>query len=68
MAQDLMADDRFAHAVHTTRQGYDVVDYAALGLKMIPYAKWQSQGVAAVLDISAVNKVSHGHDIVRGRQ
>ena len=32
MAQDLLADERFCHAVSTDRSGYRVVDLAALGL------------------------------------
>ena len=32
MAQDLLADERFRHAVSTDRSGYHVVDLAALGL------------------------------------
>jgi hypothetical protein len=34
MAQDLLADDRFSHAV-VERDGYLAVDYAALGLTVI---------------------------------
>ena len=34
MAQDLLQDERFQHAVHVSPQGYYVVDLRALGLEM----------------------------------
>lgn len=34
MAQDLLQDGRFKHAVHLSPQGYYVVDLRALGLEI----------------------------------
>ena len=34
MAQDLLQDGRFKHAVHVSPKGYSVVDLRALGLEM----------------------------------
>jgi len=34
MAQDLLEDERFKHAVHVSPQGYYTVDLSAVGLEM----------------------------------
>ena len=41
MAQDLLASERFRHAVHRGKHGFYVVDYAALGLRMMTIEEWQ---------------------------
>ena len=35
MAQDLLADDRFSHAVVERQGGFLAVDYAAIGLTVV---------------------------------
>lgn len=49
MAQDLLADPRFAHAVRTDANGYLAVDYAALGLGLFGAEQMQAAGAQALL-------------------
>ena len=48
MAQDLLADPRYAHAVARRPSGVMIVDYAALGLDLPDFAEMQAAGAAAV--------------------
>ena len=49
MAQDLLADARYADAAIMTPSGYYVVDYARLGLRMTTLDAWLTEGMEAVL-------------------
>jgi hypothetical protein len=49
MAQDLIADARYADAAIMTASGTYVVDYARLGLRMATLDAWNADGVEAVL-------------------
>lgn len=64
MAQDLIGDKRFAHAVHANRHGYYSVDYAALGLKMVSFSQWQSKGIGGLVLSGRSEKISVRHDFV----
>lgn len=48
MAQDLVAEPAFRHAVKTMPNGYFGVDYGALGLKMTTLENWRDLGASAV--------------------
>ncbi|MFW2391079.1 MAG: tail fiber domain-containing protein, partial [Methyloceanibacter sp.] len=48
MAQDLLNDPALRNAVTQEPNGFYVVDYARLGLRMATLAQWQAQGLASV--------------------
>ncbi|MEM6596694.1 MAG: hypothetical protein AAF635_00780 [Cyanobacteria bacterium P01_C01_bin.69] len=47
MAQDLLPDN--PEAVSTDENGQYLVDYAALGLRMVAYSDWKEHGLSAVI-------------------
>lgn len=49
MAQDLLADRRFSHAVGTSEDGYFVVDYDKLDLVMTTLEDWDNFGLDAIV-------------------
>ena len=53
MAQDLLGDDNFRHAVITTPSGFYAVNYAMLGLNMATQEEWSEAGLASVLSTQA---------------
>jgi len=48
MAQDLLNNPVLRNAVILEPNGFYVVDYARLGLRMVTLAQWQAQGLASV--------------------
>ena len=58
MAQDLLGDEAFQHAVVMTQNGYYAVNYETLGLKMATLEAWRDYGLAAVLLQSPGSRVS----------
>ena len=48
MAQDLLRDPRFTHAVSRADNGFYAVNYGALGLRMTTLADWRKFGIAAL--------------------
>ena len=48
MAQDLLDQPEFSHAVSKMPEGYYQVDYDAIGMKMTTYDQWLSNGLLAV--------------------
>ncbi|HWA19398.1 MAG TPA: tail fiber domain-containing protein [Devosia sp.] len=49
MAQDLLEDSRWSHAVLTGSDGYYLVDYDQLDLMMVTIEEWNERGVDAVV-------------------
>ena len=49
MAQDLLADPRYAHAVSTDDAGFYRVDYDQLDLVMVTLEQWNEHGLDAVV-------------------
>ena len=49
MAQDLLEDSRYRHAVSTGEDGFYVVDYDQLDLVMVTLDDWNAHGVDAVV-------------------
>lgn len=49
MAQDLLNDPRWAHAVVTQRAGYYEVNYGKLNIRMTTLMDWQKQGRLAIV-------------------
>jgi len=58
MAQDLLGDEAFRHAVVMTQNGYYAVNYEMLGLKMATLEVWRDYGLAAVSLQSPGSRVS----------
>jgi hypothetical protein len=50
MAQDLLANPTFSHAVAIEPSGFYAVDYRVLGLTMTTLKAWEAEGVTAVRD------------------
>ncbi len=48
MAQDLLSEPAYRHAVTTLRSGFYGVDYTALGLKMTTLSQWRKLGMSAI--------------------
>jgi hypothetical protein len=49
MAQDLLEDPRFQHAVSTGEDGFYVVDYDQLDLVMVTLEEWNAHGLDAMV-------------------
>jgi hypothetical protein len=49
MAQDLLEDPRWRHAVLTGEDGFYLVDYDKLDLTMVTLETWNEHGVEAVV-------------------
>jgi len=48
MAQELLAEPRFSHAVVRQPNGFYAVNYAKLGLRMTTLDVWQADGMQSV--------------------
>lgn len=58
MAQDLLDQPQFSHAVSKLPEGYYQVDYDSLGIRMSTYEEWTVSGLLAVQPNDASNSVS----------
>lgn len=58
MAQDLLEQPQFSHAVSKLPEGYYQVDYDSLGIRMSTYEEWTTDGFLAVQANATSNSVS----------
>lgn len=58
MAQDLLDQPQFSHAVSKLPEGYYQVDYDSLGIRMSTYEEWTVSGLLAVQANDTSNSVS----------
>lgn len=54
VAQDLLAHPEWKDAVHIRPDGFYVVDYARLGLKMTTLDLWNETGLDSIKNVSAI--------------